>query len=242
MKWLLGLGIGLMVLFGFLVKEVGAVPGKPAFPEPDLARIVFIHLPCAFVTTVYFFWGAWCSFKVLKYGGAKWDGKARAAHELAMIFSIVTMITGIIFSKAQWGQWWSWDPRQTSFAVVMLIYGAYFAIRAAFEDKQRGQKSAAAYSIMALLPGLFFIFIMPRIMFSLHPSDTVQQGGFSKDYYMVVLGTFALLMALAVWLGNLASRAYDLEEMIENGSIQDGDGGGSGGNPVVRAVPVSSQD
>jgi heme exporter protein C len=79
-----------------------------------------------------------------------------AAMELATLLGALTLITGIIFSKVQWGAWWNWDPRQSSYLMVMLMAMAFFAIRASLEGEKRSQYSST-YLMAMLLPIIFLI-------------------------------------------------------------------------------------
>ena len=70
-----------------------------------------------------------------------------------------------------WGAFWSWDPRQTSIFALLLIYGAWFALRSSIESEEKRATLSAVYAIIAFLTVPFFIFIMPRIMSGLHPGS-----------------------------------------------------------------------
>jgi heme exporter protein C len=237
MKWLALVGMALLTVASYQV-----APAKN-FPEPDLARIIFFHLPCAFATVGFVIFAAICSYRYLATREWIWEYRALAATEVSMGVAIATMLSGILFSKVQWGAWWHWDPRQTSFLIVLLLLGAYFAVRMAFEDEVSRARAAAAYSSLTLLPILFLFFVFPRLpqvlKNSLHPSTTVQSGGFSRDYWMVVLGIFVLLLGTCIWLYKLHVRTSLLEQALKD---RDGNLETSGNSPtahrVDRSVPV----
>src|SRR5689334_22548138 len=94
-KVLVGLGIAATTVWGF------RAPNAKLFVAEDLARILFWHLPCAFLTVVFLIAGACYSFSTLRAEG-HWskDAKAEAANELAFVFGLITMATGILFSRA----------------------------------------------------------------------------------------------------------------------------------------------
>jgi len=98
-------------------------PGRP-FVEENLARIIVFHLPCAFASTVFLIWGAYLAIGSLRAKTLAWDVRTAAAMELCLIMCILTMLTGILFSKTQWGAWWQNDPRQWSFLLVLLVVAA----------------------------------------------------------------------------------------------------------------------
>lgn len=219
------------------------VPPAKGFPEPELARMIFFHLPCAFCTVVFAILGSVCSWKYLQTRQWVWEFRAHAATEIATGVAVATMITGILFSKVQWGAWWSWDPRQTSFLIVLFLLGAYFAVRMAFEEDVSRARAAAAYSSLMLLPILFLIFVFPRlpqvVSKSLHPSTTIQSGGFSKDYWSVVLGIFILLLGTCIWLYKQHVRTSLLEQAVKdrNGKLETS-GDSTTAHRVDRSVPL----
>jgi len=176
-------------------------------------------------------------------GNALSDLRAATANELAMLFALITMVTGILFSKVQWGEWWSWDPRQTSFLFVLLILFAYFALRSAFADSVKRAVNSAAYCIAALIPILFLIFVLPRMpqVQSLHPSNTIVSGGLKGDYWNVVLVNFLLFLGIAIWLFRMNVRAGELELSLENRHGKLDDGGDSAATGVVRPLSLSDE-
>lgn len=238
MKWLLFLAMATLTVASFW-----APPAK-SFMDPELARIIFFHLPCAFGCTVFLFAGAWLSFKYLSKREIEWDIKAAAANEMGFMLALVTMASGILFSRVQWNAWWNWDPRQTSFLFVLLLYGAYFALRGAYTDEVKRAGVSAAYAVINVLPSLFLIFVLPRLMQSLHPNttvlDTLRPGvtntGFDRSYWMIILGVFIMLMITCVWLYRLNVRVGLMELKKKNGELEI-----SSGNPALTGVvrPVS---
>ena len=100
----------------------------------------------------------------------KYDIKSSACRQsLVSSSAFLPRSPGSIWAKFNWGSFWNWDPRETSIFVLLLIYGAYFSLRSAVEVEERRASLSAVYSIVAFVTVPFFVFIMPRIMFSLHP-------------------------------------------------------------------------
>lgn len=227
---------------GFLAVVTFLVPPAAKFQEPELARIIFFHLPAAFACVYFLFSGFWSAYKYLSTREALWDSKSCVAAEIATLMATVTMTTGILFSKVQWGAYWNWDPRQTSFLIVMLIYGAYFAVRSAFDDPVARAKAASVYSMLALLPVMFLIFVYPRLpqVMSLHPNDTIAKGGFSTEYWTVILGIYALLMWFCLIQYKQAIRLTLLEALSDE--YNSTSRSNSPVTPVVRPVVLSDED
>ena len=220
------------------------IPPAAQFPEPDLARMLFFHLPCAIMTSLLVFYAPYLAIRYLMDKKMHWDVRCTSANEIGFLLGLLTMATGIVFSKVQWGAWWSWDPRQTSFLFVLLIYGAYFALRAAIGDEVKRAANSAAYCVVTTLPMLFLIFVLPRLpqVFSLHPSNTLVQGGLKGDYRYVFLAMLVLFGVLTMWLYKLRVRAGLAELALENlnGNLE-ASGGSAASTGVVRPVPVSRE-
>ncbi|MBL8086942.1 MAG: cytochrome c biogenesis protein CcsA [Chthonomonas sp.] len=236
MRWI---GFAAMAVLTFFAYQV---PPAKNFPDPELARMIFFHLPCAFATVGFILFASYCSFSYLRTREWIWEYRSLAATEVSIGMAAATMITGILFSRVQWGAWWHWDPRQTSFLIVLMLLGAYFAVRMAFDDEVARARAAAVYSSLTLLPVLFLVFVFPRlpqvVKNSLHPSTTVQSGGFSKDYWTVVLGVFIVLLGTCMWLYRLHVQVSLLEQRLRD---RDGNLESSGNRTTARRVdrPVS---
>lgn len=213
------------------------------FREPELARIFVWHFPCPMIAVSLLVASVWFAFRYLKTRDRAWDERAVAANELAYLFSLLTMATGMLFSKVQWGAWWQWDPRQTSFLLVLLIYAAYFAVRSAFADPERRASNASAFALAAFIPAMFLIFVFPRLpqVQSFHPSDSIMKGKIKGEYAYVVMSVMALIAVLTVWLYRLRVKVGLLELNRDNdyeGLAVSGDSAPTG---VVRRVSVRGE-
>jgi heme exporter protein C len=135
------------------------------------AKIIFFHVPTAWLTVIAFLMSTVYSFLYLKKKNLDDDAKAYSAAQLGMVFCILATVTGAVWAKFAWGQFWSWDPRQTSIFAILLIYGALFALRSSVENEDKRATLSAVYSLIAFVTVPFFIFIMPRIMKGLHPGS-----------------------------------------------------------------------
>jgi len=135
------------------------------------AKIIFFHVPTAWLTVIAFLMSTIYSIKYLRKKNLDDDAKSYSAAQLGIIFCILATVTGSVWSKFAWGSFWSWDPRQSSIFALLLIYGAWFALRSAVEQEEKRATLSAVYAIIAFITVPFFIFIMPRIMTGLHPGS-----------------------------------------------------------------------
>src|SRR6202163_2894806 len=141
------------------------------------SRIVFFHVPCAWTSTLAFLVAAGYSLAYLVRRNPWHDDIACAAVRIGLLFGILTLITGSLFANIMWGSWWNWDPRESSYLLLVFLYGAYLFLRAAIEDPDRRPRIAAAYALFAVVLMPFLTFVAPRITASLHPQTVINPQG-----------------------------------------------------------------
>lgn len=140
-------------------------------------RIIMLHVPTAWVSMVAFAVSALWSGLYLWRRRPQHDDRALAATELGFLFSILATVTGSIFAKVVWGSFWNWEPRETTILALLLIYGAYFALRSAIDDRERRKQLAAVYALFAFITAPLLLFVIPRqFENSLHPNCAFLQG------------------------------------------------------------------
>jgi heme exporter protein C len=212
---LIGVWITAVVVAGFAL-PVAYIPGLG-----EKARIIYFHVPMAWVTVLAFLISMVYGLRYLLKRDLQDDVRSVSSAGLGFMFCVLATITGSIWAKFNWGSFWNWDPRETSIFVLLLIYGAYFALRSAVEVEEKRASLSAVYSIIAFLTVPFFIFILPRMVSGLHPgsADDAQspRGGpvvkLQMDGTMLLI-FFASLVGFTVlylWMLNLRIRAAKLE-------------------------------
>ena len=197
----------IIIIASFLYAE--AAKGFPG----ETSRILFFHVPQAWIATLSFLISMIASVLYLSKRKVKADHTAQSAAELGFLFCILATITGSIFARATWGSFWNWDPRQTSIVILLMIYGAYFALRSAVPDPERKRVFAAVYSILAFAAVPFLVFVVPRITSSLHPENTMNPAspGMDPKTLKVFLGSLLAYTGLFVWMLRLRIRILNIE-------------------------------
>ena len=191
---------------------------EPARGFPgQTSRILFFHVPQAWVATLSFFLSMIGSVIFLSKRGPRADHLALAAAELGFVFCLLATLTGSIFAKCTWGAYWNWDPRETSIVILLMIYGAYFALRSSVADPEKKKVFAAVYSLLAFVTVPFLVFIVPRITVSLHPEDTMNPAkpGMDPVTLKIFLGSLLSYTGLYIWMLRLRMRVLFLEYLNE---------------------------
>jgi len=188
------------------------IPYIPALG--DRARVLYFHVPTAWVTVLAFLMAMIYSIQYLRHKDILYDYKASAAAGLGLLFCILATVTGAVWAKFNWGTFWNWDPRQTSIFLLLLIYGAYFALRSAVESEDTRARLASVYAILSFITVPFFIFILPRIVESLHPDPIINARGkinMDTGMLLIFLSSLAGFTALFYWMLNLKIRLAKIE-------------------------------
>ena len=195
-KGVLGLGMAVIIWGAFL----WARPAENFVGESS--RIVFFHVPTAWVSTLAFLIAAVYSGLYLKRRRIEDDEAAAAAARIGLLFCTLATDTGSIFAKVMWNSYWNWDPRETA----LVLYGAYLGLRGAIEDPERKAALAAAYALVAFVTVPFLTFAVPRMYASLHPDTVINARGkveMSSDIRTVFFASTLAFTVLFVWMYQL---------------------------------------
>jgi heme exporter protein C len=211
-KWLLGPWLALVIVAAFVYagEAEGFVRGA--------GRIIFFHVPQSMLAVVGFVISLIYALRYLIRRDMLDDIKSETGAELGLLCCVLATLTGSIFAKIQWGSYWHWDARETSILVLLLIYGAYFALRASVEEPERRARLAAIYAIFACIVMPFLVFVVPRIpaLNSLHPQGVLTtREGLSPSYRIVLYSSFLGFGGLFAWLFDLAVRVRRLAATSE---------------------------
>lgn len=182
----------------------------------NVGRIIIVHVPTGWLTVLAFGIAALYSGLYLWRRRPADDDRALAAVEQGFLFSILSTVTGSIFAKVVWGSFWNWDPRETSILILLLIYGAYFALRSALDDQERRRQLAAVYAVLAFVSVPLLIFVIPRLAeSSLHPNcaflqDSDCDGVQLREGQVSALGDMRVQIKSLERSGDLVSAVVDV--------------------------------
>jgi heme exporter protein C len=188
-------GLAVMALVALVV--VGLFVAPPDAFQGDAQRLMYLHVPAAWLAYLAFGVTAVCSALYL-WGRTRslvWDRIAGASAELGVVFTGLTLLLGSLWGRPIWGVWWAWDARLVTTAVLFFLYLGYLALRRipAALDVRAKRCGVAALIAFVDVPIVHFSVTWWR---TLHQEATV----FNPDLDVQIEGT----MALALWLGVLS--------------------------------------
>ncbi len=113
----------------------------------------------------------------------KWDTLALAGVEVGMALALINLLTGMIWARPIWNTWWTWDPRLTSEAIMILTYAAYLMLRNGIENPEQRRRLASVYGILAMSTVIITLMITRIRPDTIHPvvigpSPQNTEGGF----------------------------------------------------------------
>lgn len=208
-----------------IVILVYTIIGGLLFPVPRLPilnetiRVLHFHVPMWFGMFFVFTGSLVYAIKFLKTGNNLFDIYSHKLANAGLFFGFLGLLTGMLWAKFTWGEFWSNDPRQNSAAISLLIYLAYFVLRASMQDEEQKNKISAVYNVFAYFLMVPLIFILPRMTDSMHPGsggnpalsiyDT--DSNLKMVFYVAVIGW----SLLGFWMATISSRqgivAYELD-------------------------------
>ncbi len=210
--------LGLVTLVGLALAAYLALVTSPQDENMgNVVRILYIHVPI--VTMAYVGCGLTTlgSVMYLWKKSIWWDITAAAAAEIAMVFTALTLVIGMIWGRPTWGVWWVWDARLTSTAMLLLLLLGYLAVRRLPAEAATRSKRSAIVGVL-LLPNVFIVNRSVTWWRSLHQGTTLlntlqpkihDQMAFTLIFAMLVV---ALLFA---WLLIHRWRLVWLEEQLD---------------------------
>jgi heme exporter protein C len=162
----LAVSAGVMFAIGLYV---GLVVAPTDFQQGDAYRVLFVHVPAA--------WMGMLLYVVLAaYAGIGWVSHTRVSSMMASsvsvtgaMFTALALITGSLWGRPTWGTWWVWDARTTSTLILLFLYIGFISLQSAIDDPRRGDRAAAVLALVGVVN-------VPIIYFSVQWWNTLHQG------------------------------------------------------------------
>ncbi|PPD45017.1 MAG: heme transporter HemC [Methylocystis sp.] len=163
LPWLAGLTVILLA-----VGLYGAFAAPPDYQQGETVRIMYIHVPSAWLALFAYVTMTSASLGVLVWKHPLADAAQKTAAPLGAAFTFVCLVTGSLWGKPMWGTYWVWDARLTSMLVLFLLYLGLIAVRQTMDDTPRGARIAAIMTLVGAID-------IPIIKYSVDWWNTLHQ-------------------------------------------------------------------
>jgi heme exporter protein C len=188
----LALVLGAVALYG------GLVLAPADYQQGDAYRIIFIHVPCAWMGLFAYVFMAANAFVALVWRIKLSEVLAMASAPVGAAFTFITLVTGSLWGKPMWGTWWTWDARLTSELVLLFLYLGVIGLYHAVEDRRQAARAAGFLALIGVVN-------LPIVHFSvtwwntLHQGQTVRLMGPSKIDAGMLWPLLAMAAATHLW-------------------------------------------
>ena len=195
---------------------------KMTFPYRSMLsetiRNTYYHVPYWFAMMLILLSSMVFSWKYLQTLDIKYDHTAVALTQVGTLYIILGLITGAIWAKYTWGDWWNFDIKQNMSAIALLVYLAFFVLRSSFDDEEKKARISNVYNIFAFATLIPLLFVIPRLYDSLHPGNGGNPGfgGDDLDHTMRMVlypAVFGWLL-LGLWMSQLLKRMSALRDKL----------------------------
>ena len=178
-------------------------------------KIFYFHMPSAIVSFIALVFACYYSVRFLMTKHQRFDTCAKVAMQIALVFVIMTMITGDLWTRFEWGVWWTWEPRLTTYLILMLIIIAYFVLRNAIDEPERRGVYAAVIGIIATIDVPICFMVTRLIPSSVHPV-VLREGGMTADMGVTVAVCMVGLLLVGFGLYRMRFRQVRLQERLQD--------------------------
>jgi heme exporter protein C len=216
------LGLATTVLF-ITGLYLGLFVAPPDYQQGESVRIMFIHVPSAWMSMFIYALMAGAAAIGLIWKIKLADMFATCSAPIGASFTLLALLTGSLWGKPMWGAWWVWDARLTSELILLFLYLGFMALQSAIEDPRRAARAGAVLALVGVVN-------LPVIHFSvewwntLHqPASVARSGGpaIHRDILipLLVMGIAFKLYYLTVVLirmrSNIVEKEYTAQWMRE---------------------------
>ena len=190
--WFAG-AAALLTLAGLVI---GLVAAPTDAQQGDAYRIIFIHVPAAWMSMfLYVVMAAW-SAAGLGFNTRLSAMMAQAIAPTGAVMTFIALWTGAFWGRPTWGTYWAWDARMTSELILLFLYLGVIALRNAIDDPRRGDQACAVLTLVGAV-NVPIIYFSVQWWNTLHQGSTISMTAAPKMASIMLTGL--LLMSLAAW-------------------------------------------
>jgi heme exporter protein C len=188
---------------------IGRISGPGASPDSPVRNIIYVHVPSSICALLCFVVLLVAGIGYLKTSKDAWDRVAIATAEVGTVLATVLNLTGCIFTRAEWGPWWTATPRLISAAVLWFLYVVYLILRSSLSgSRQRIARICAVFSIIAFLD-VPMVIISARFMPDMHRASFDFTSPWQRVAFFLGMIATAMLTGYFIWLRTSLLKARD---------------------------------
>ena len=207
-------GWGMVVLLALVGSQLfGLLESPPDRDMGNLQKIMYVHVPAAWSAFIAFFVVFGYSIAYLWTGKSKHDLVAASAAEVGALMTALTLALGSIWGRPTWGVWWTWDPRLTSTAVLLVVFVGYLALRSFTDDYDRRARWSAIVGILGFL-NVPVVYLSVRWWRSIHQVQSSPATVDTTFAWGLRLNAIAFLL-LTIYFIRERYRAAAMEQRLE---------------------------
>jgi heme exporter protein C len=184
----------------------------------ETIRALYFHVPMWFTMVAMFLISLVYSIRYLRKPSSHYDTLSVEFANTGIVFGLLGIFTGMIWANYTWGSPWHGDPKQNGAAIALLVYLAYFVLRASIENDEQRARLSAVYNIFAFSAMIPLIFIIPRMQDSMHPGSGGNPGfnmyDLDSKMRMVFYPACVGWILLGGWFATLRIRIREVNEKI----------------------------
>ncbi len=184
-------------------------------PELNLGeriRIFFQHVAPALVGYGAFGTTLVCSVLYLWKQDIRYDVLGAASIKIGLIFTTITLLSGMIWANATWGIYWNWDPRETTTLILWIAYASLIAYRASVSDREVRAQYGSVFGIVAF-PAVILSYISIHVWRTLHPI-VITPGGLQMGFEHGITLMISLIAVGLVYI-LLLDLTYKIDSVSE---------------------------
>jgi len=203
--------MGIAALLAVAGLYIGFFAAPTDFQQGESYRIIFIHVPAAWMSMLIYVVMAFWAGIGLAFNTRLSSMMAHALAPTGALMTFIALWTGSLWGKPTWGTWWVWDARLTSELILLFLYIGYMSLAAAIDDTRRADKASAVLALVGVVN-------VPIIYFSVQWWNTLHQGAsvsITRSPSMAAIMLWGMLiMVFAFWSYSIGAALMRLRNII----------------------------
>lgn len=201
----------LAAVLGAIGLYIGFFVAPTDFQQGEAYRIIFIHVPAAWMSMfIYLVMAAWAAIGLILNTRLS-SMMATALAPTGAVMTFLALWTGSLWGKPMWGTWWAWDARMTSELILLFLYIGFMALQASIDDPRRADKAGAILALVGAV-NVPIIYFSVKWWNTLHQGASISVGRSPSMASTMLLGM--LVMALAYWMYSIAATLMRVRSII----------------------------